>query len=181
MYQAEVDEAVPGDFRHDGEDVSERDWRWQSPEMLVEEVIAENQLRYGARFCSKAEADALDAGITSKDEARMDRHLRKIERAVSRGDGRLALDRLKKLVSLETGSNEEFRLLTEAARRNERVADEAKGTPTDSSGEGVPIDMVMDSACLISGVGRGRGEWQYCPSTVHLGHDQSNPSDQGST
>ena len=144
MYQAEVDEAVPGDFRHDGEDVSERDWRWQNPEMLVEEVIAENQLRYGARFCSKAEVDTLDAGITSEDEARMDRRLRKIERAVSRGDGKLALNRLKKLVSLETGSNEEFRLLAEAARRNERVADEAKGIPTDPSGEGVPIDMVME-------------------------------------
>ena len=144
MYQAEVDEAIPGDFRHDGEDVSERDWRWQNPEMLVEEVIAENQLRYGARFCSKAEVDTLDAGITSEDEARMDRRLRKIERAVSRGDGKLALNRLKKLVSLETGSNEEFRLLAEAARRNERVADEAKGIPTDPSGEGVPIDMVME-------------------------------------
>jgi hypothetical protein len=121
MYRAEVDEAIPGDFRHDGEDVSGKDWRWQNPEVLAEEVIAENQLRYGARFCSKAEVDSLDAGITSEDEARMDRHLRKTERAVSRGDGKLALNRQRKLVSLEAGPNEELRLLAEETMGTSRT------------------------------------------------------------
>ena len=54
----------------------------------------------------------------------VNRHFRKIERAVARGDRVAALSRLRSLVSFEADADDEHSLLDRAARENEAEADE---------------------------------------------------------
>jgi hypothetical protein len=65
----------------------------------------------------------------------MNRHFRKIERAVARGDRVAALSRLKSLVSFEADADDEYNLLDRAARENEVEVEEGGGDVdiTDSS------------------------------------------------
>jgi hypothetical protein len=104
--------AVPGDKRGRSEGVDPEDRRWKSQECLVEEVVAENRGRYHARYC---DAQEVTAELDEAEVGNIEKHMRKIERAVSKGDKALARARFLKLVTLEQDADAEFGLLERAA------------------------------------------------------------------
>ena len=115
---------VPGDGRGKHEGVDPEDRRWKGQECLIDEVVAENKDRYNARYCEAEEAELSENDI---EVTHVNRHFRKIERAVARGDRVAALSRLRSLVSFEADADDEYSLLDRAARENEVEAEEGEG------------------------------------------------------
>ena len=132
--------AVPGDKRGRSEGVDPEDKRWKSQECLVEEVVAENKGRYHARYC---DAQEVTAELDEAEVGNIEKHMRKIERAVSKGDKALARARFLKLVTLEQDANAEFGLLERAARENEAEACEGEVEMVNSSAHLNPTTSIM--------------------------------------
>jgi hypothetical protein len=74
--------------------------------------VAENKGRYHARHCDAQEAAA---ELDEAEVGNIEKHMRKIERAVSKGDKALARARFLKLVTLEQDADAEFGLLATRA------------------------------------------------------------------
>jgi hypothetical protein len=103
-------------------------------------VVAENKRRYHARHCG---AQGAAAELDEAEVGNIEKHMRKIERAVSKGDKALARARFLKLVTLEQDADAEFGLLERAARENEAGTCEGEVEMVNSSAHLNPTTSVM--------------------------------------